>query len=51
MDAFLGALTAGAAALTADRLARARPHAWAFRVGAAEASLPVPSEWPAEAPA
>jgi hypothetical protein len=30
-DAFLGALTAGAAALIAKRLlARARPEAWAF---------------------
>src|SRR5947199_6979396 len=30
-DAFLGALTAGASALLADRLlARARPHAWRF---------------------
>jgi hypothetical protein len=32
MDAFLGAVTAGAAALLADRLlARARPDAWAFQ--------------------
>jgi membrane-associated phospholipid phosphatase len=29
-DVFLGALTAGAAAVLADRLARARPDAWAF---------------------
>jgi hypothetical protein len=30
LDAFLGALTAGASALGAMRLARVRPHAWRF---------------------
>jgi hypothetical protein len=37
-DVFLGALTAGAAAVLAERLfARARPHAWAFREAGAQA--------------
>jgi hypothetical protein len=49
MDAFLGAITAAAAAFTADRLARARPHAWAF--GQAPTEAPPFREAPAEATA
>jgi hypothetical protein len=51
MDAVLGAVTAAAAVMSAERLARARPQAWAFGVAAAEAPLPGPTEWPAEAAA
>jgi hypothetical protein len=39
IDAVLGALTAGIAALTANAaLARARPEAWSFRAQPAEAT-------------
>jgi hypothetical protein len=37
IDAVLGALTAGAGAFAAHRLARARPAAWAFREARATA--------------
>ncbi len=50
-DAFLGALTAGIAALTARRLGRLRPGAWAFwpvgPAGASPARTPVPAPTPA----
>ena len=39
-DAVLGAVTAGASALLADRLlARARPHVWSFQESRARASI------------
>jgi hypothetical protein len=46
-DAFLGATTAGLAALGARQLARMRPRAWSFR----EPVTPVLASAPAEAPA
>jgi hypothetical protein len=38
LDAFLGALVAGVSAAAADRMAQARPRAWAFRRAQAEAA-------------
>jgi hypothetical protein len=37
IDGFLGAVTAGIAALVAGSLARARPRVWAFRTAEATA--------------
>jgi hypothetical protein len=53
LDVFLGALTAGVAALVAKQLlARARPEVWAFHADAAEADGRLrPAQRPAEAPA